>query len=167
MFVALSIVIVLFFGLLIFVFGKVNTEIRGIQIPDNTLGLNMTQISDNSFGNFYAGVRALNVVGYCLIFGMMLTIIISAFVVRSHPVFFVAYILLAVISVVLSIIVSMSYTSMLKDNMELRSVFEGNPINHFIISNLPIWVTIVSLLGAIIVFSGVFLPQETGMGGFG
>lgn len=166
-FIVFAIIIVVFFGLLIYVFGIMNTQMHNIQTPPNNLGINLTDTFDRSIGNLDAGINTLNLVGFCLIFGMVLTILISSFLVKSHPVFFVGYLFVTVLGIILSIAISNGYQQLITDP-NLYAVFTTqNNMGNFIMLYLPIWVTIIGFIGAILLFSGMMSPQDTGQGGLG
>lgn len=166
-FVAITIVIILFFVLMAYGIGLINTNLRGIDIGANKLGLNLTTTSDATFGKLNVGMGVLDIVGFCLIFGMIITIIISNFLVKAHPVFFIGYVLVGILAVIMSIMLSNAYSTMLGDatlGVELNKAKIGT----FIMLNLPIWVTVVTFLGAILLFAGIMRDEGAGggIGGF-
>jgi hypothetical protein len=107
----------------------------------------------------------LDIVGFCMIFGMVLTIIISNFLVKAHPVFFVGYVFVGILAVVLSIIISNAYSDMLNDATLGQELMKAK-IGTFIMLYLPIWVTIITFLGAILLFAGIMRDEGAG-GGIG
>jgi len=163
MFLAIAIVIIIFFVLMAYGIGLVNTNLRGVDIGTNSLGLNITTISDKTMGQLNIGMGVLDIVGFCLIFGMVLTIIISNFLVKAHPVFFVGYVLVGILAVIMSIMISSAYSDMLLDG-NLGSELAKAKIGTYIMLHLPIWVTIITFLGAILLFAGIMRDEGAGGG---
>lgn len=112
---------------------------------------NATQIIDNTIGGVNIAYQSLKWITGMLIVGMILSILISSFLVRVHPVFFVAYILISIIAVIVSVPLSNTYEVIYNDPV-LASSFTGFYAQTFIFAYLPIWITAIMFIVGIVLF---------------
>lgn len=113
---------------------------------------NVTQIIIDTVGHTTTAYTSFKWISVLLIFGLFLSILISSFVVRAHPVWFVGYIFIVVISIILSVYISNSY-EILMNNPTLASTFlTGFFAQNWIFLNLPVWITLVGLLGGLLMY---------------
>ena len=98
-----------------------------------------------------------------LVFGLFmaftLSLIISGYLVGGHPIFAFIYFLFIVISVVLSTVLSNIW-----DTVTSASVF-GTTITHFgisnhLLSNLPLYMGIIGLIGLVVMFAKPYVSNE-------
>jgi hypothetical protein len=162
-FIVIVFIIVLFFGLWRYGFNIITERLTAIETPVNSLNLSVSNTASNTFGLVNTGLEGLKVVGLCLIFGMILTIFISNFLIRSHPIFFVGYIFVTILAIILSFFISNFYQNNI-NNEVLSVVFQNDPFGSFILLYLPIWVCVIGFIGGLILFSGIY--REEGAGGF-
>lgn len=161
-FIVIAIVIVVFFGLWRYGFNIITTSLEAVETPVNSLGINISQSATQTFGAVNIGLISLKTVGLCLIFGMIITIFISSFLVKAHPVFFAGYIMISIIAVIFAMMISTSYSNLMLDPIMFQ-IFTSDPAGSFILDNLAIWVTIIAFIGAILLFAGI--NKDDGMGG--
>jgi len=98
-----------------------------------------------------------------LIVGMIISILITSFLIRARPVFFVGYIFIVIIAVIVSAPMSNAYETVY-NNPALASTFTGFYGATFIFLNLPIWVAVVGILAGIVMFAG--MVKQSQYGGF-
>ena len=101
--------------------------------------------------NSYASLRWVSVM---LILGMALSILLTSFLVRTNPIFFVPYVFLLVIAVIVSVPISNTY-EVIYTNPVLSSSLVGFFGATWIFLHLPIWVTSIGLLSGILMFINV------------
>jgi len=97
---------------------------------------------------------------------MIISIFIGSFLVTTKPVFFIPYIFITIIAVVVSVGISNGY-EMVRDNPTLASTFTGMWGANFIMAQLPIWITIISITGGIIMFARMGSRENQIYGGYG
>ena len=165
-FLSLAFFVVVMVFVLIYCSRIITNSIVGIDTPANTLGINVSETAKITFGNLNNGINNLKMVGFVIIFGMVLTIFISSFLVRAHPVFAVVYLFIAILAVILAMVIQNSYDTMLADNLLGGVMQEGSAINMFM-SNITTWTLVICFVGGIFVFSGLLSPADTGQGGLG
>ena len=96
-----------------------------------------------------------------IIFGSIIAIMVSNFLVKAHPVFLVPYIFFVVISVVFSAYISNTYEDLLNTGT-LAQTLQGFSFANFFFINLPIWMTIIGVMGGIMLFIGISVDRELG-----
>jgi len=158
-FIVVAFVAVLFFAIWIYGFDILTDTLTGIQ---GTESVNISEHASNSFGIINpAQTSGLHIISFALIFAMALSILISSFLVRSHPVFFVVYIMIVIAGIVVAVPIRNSYEDLMIDSTlgTTISTFKGSS---FIILNLPTWVTVIGVFGAILLFSGIMIDRQLG-----
>lgn len=161
---AISFVAVIFFAIWIYGFHIITTTLGGMDEPifdnpNNSIG----NISADIFGKIdTVQTRSLHTIAFVIIFFTALSIPISAFVQRSHPVFFIVYLLIIISCFMASVYISNQYEILMTDDTigETLSEFTGAS---FIMLNLPIWTAIIGIIGAIFLFTGIL--RDAGLGG--
>jgi hypothetical protein len=94
---------------------------------------------------------------------MMISILIGSFLVTTRPVFFLPYIFIVIIAIIVAVGLSQAYDQV-KENSELSSTFDRFGGANFMLSNLPVIITIVGFTGGIIMF--VRLGSKENEGGY-
>jgi len=161
---AISFIAVIFFAFWIYGFNSITEKLGEIDQPilnnpDNTIA----NVSGQVFGQINtAQTDSLHIIAFVLIFFTALSIPVTAFIQKSHPVFFVVFILIIIVSFMMSVYISNEYESLMINEVigETLSEFTGAS---FIMLNLPIWTAIVGILGGIFLFSGIL--RDAGAGG--
>lgn len=124
---------------------------------DNTTQQAAT-ITTNAFG-------AMQGVNYLIIIGMILGFLIIAFYVKSYPYLAFIWIGLAIIMVMFSLFISVSYQTAKSTNNDLNSFYSTWGSNDFLMNNLPIITTVLGILGSILIFAirGGDVADEAGV----
>lgn len=167
-FMIFSFVIVLFCGVFIYIS---QTSTDAIRENINNMGLvgdgnnNASVVLENTLGSAVASFDALYWVSIFLIFGMIIGIFIGSYMVTTKPIFFVPYIFIVIIAIVVAVAISNAY-ELLYDNPTLNSTFANFLGANFILSKLPIIVTIVGFAGGIIMFVRMGKKEETAYYGY-
>lgn len=153
-FIALGVGVLLILGLFLY----------GFQVIDSNMGeFSTDNVGGDQYGSFgnisnqTVGVvvdsfePGFHLVAFAFIFGMILSIFITGFFVRAHPVFLVIYIFIVIIAIIVSIPVSNFYETQLTGQV-YSDTLAGFTAGNFIMVNLPLWVAIVGLAGVIFLF---------------
>lgn len=160
LFIVLAFVTVMVLGMFLYGFNTMSSHLTGItsQLPGNkTIG----SVAQDTIGNVNNGLDTLKIVAFAIIFGMILTIILGNFLIDVHPAFFVAYLMIAVGAVIVSVPVANTYEE-LTTSATFGATLSGFTATNYIILNLPVWVTIIGFIGAIFMFIGIVRDREAG-----
>jgi len=151
LFMILAFVIVFICGLFIYFGGKAYVEI------ENSLGgqmfgtANSTEVIRDTIGVVNQTYQALYWISIMLIVGMIISIFIGSYLVTTKPVFFIPYFFIVIIAVIVSAGLSNAYVQVISEPL-LASTFEGFVGANFIMMQLPIWISIIGIVGGIIMF---------------
>lgn len=121
-------------------------------------------IPDSAMVSMNYGLGAVGLFDYLMVFvyfGSMIGAILSAFAVRTHPIFAAIFLLVQIFLVAISPMLSEFYNSIAVSLPAASSMF---PFTSWLISYLPIVTLIISLLIALAMFA---LPQSQGVGYYG
>lgn len=156
----ISFVTVLFFALWIYGFNEITDTLTGIE---GSTKVNISDAAKETFGKVnVAQTRGLHILAYVMIFIMGFSILISNFLVKSHPAFFIVYLLVIITAIIASVYLSNQYESLMTD------AIVGGTISDFtgaswIMLYLPIWTAVIGIFGGIFLFAGII--RDRGMGG--
>ncbi len=161
---AISFIAILFFVFWIYGFNIITETLATIDTP--ILGNENNSVANVSAGIFgkvnSVQTDSLHIIAFVLIFFTGLSIPITNFLQKSHPVFFVVFLLIIIVSFMTGVYISNQYED-LQSNPVFGDTIAGFRGANFIMLNLPIWVTIIGVLGAIFLFSGII--KDSGLGG--
>lgn len=131
--------------------GQLHESMDGMDLHD-TVGNDASQVIDNTIGDFNLAIASLHWISIFLIAGMILSIFIGSYLVTTKPIFFIPYIFIVIIAIFVSVPMANSYET-LTNNEVLAPTFLGFSGANFVMLNLPVWITIIGFVGAIIMFS--------------
>lgn len=114
-------------------------------------GQNVSEIIDDTFGSVPRSFNALYWIASFLMVGMVMSIFIGSYLVTTKPVFFIPYIFITIIAIVVAVGVSQGYEQAVQ-HPTLIETYAGFTGANFIMLNLPMWVAIIGIVGAIIMF---------------
>ena len=152
-------VVVTFFGLWMYGHNIVTQTLTGIVGNSN---VNISEPAMQTFGAINNSMPMLQTLSFGIMVAMAISILISNFLVRAHPVFFVVYFLISAVAVVFSVYLSNAYETLLSGSAFSDTLVEFSASN-IIMANLPVWTTIICLGGAIFLFIGMI--RDDGLGG--
>lgn len=157
----LSFTLVLFFGAWIFGFNRITETLTAI---DARVGVNETigSISQETIGrvNFHQ-TRGLHVLSFVMILSMALSILITNFLIKAHPVFFLVHIMVTITAIIASVYLSNAYEDLLGSGT-LSATLSEFTASSFILLNLPIWTAVIGIFGAVFLFMGIVRDQGAG-----
>ena len=136
------------------------------QLTDTLLSIespsaNITQATEATFVKINEALGGLKWLAAAMIFGSIIAIMVSNFLVKAHPVFLMPYLLFVIISIVFSAYISNAYEDILSGGILASTLQEFSFVNFFFL-NLPIWITVIGVMGAIMLFIGVTVDKELG-----
>jgi hypothetical protein len=150
-FIIMSFAIVLFLGIMYYGFTKVDTVLSSVKFDIGTgeHATNFSNIVDSTWGEVYDGYGKLKTMAYVLIFGMILTILVSAWAVKSPPIFLVIYILVSIGAIIVGAYISNIYQGLLL-NADFGSTLQSFKGASYMILYLPYLAGVVALFSGLI-----------------
>ena len=139
---------------------QLHESMDGMDLGDGR-GNNASQVIDNTMGRTNASFQSFYWISVLLLFGMIIAIFISSYMVTTKPIFFIPYIFLVIIAIIVSVGIANAYIE-LSSNATLSGTFSGFTGANWFLSNLPIVITIVGFIGGIIMFSRMGSREEGG-----
>jgi len=150
----ISFVIIIVLGSFLFMGNTINEKMQE-KIPQLQASLgenhNATEIVEDSIGAIPRSFEAFKWIAVMLMVGMLLSLVLSGFLVKIHPAFFIANLFLIVICIIISIPLSNTYETLYND-ATLGATFQGFFGASSIWLNLPIWVIVAGFLSLIVMF---------------
>lgn len=151
-------VTLMFLGLWVYGFDLMTNAMESV---GSSGGINITKHAQDTFGVMNKHMQQLHFIAFIIMFALAISILITNFFVKSHPVFFIVYILIIVVAVIFSVYISNAYEDIL-GNDTIGSTMQGFSGGNFIMENLPLWTTLIGFVGAIFLFSGIQKDRELG-----
>ena len=162
-FMIISFLAVVFFGGLIYTMGLINDVFHEAGVSNEVNAgqvgyVNMTKASDDIFGQMNTSIQALKLVALMYILGFAACIIITNTLMKINPMWFFAYVLIALLAVIFAPTISNAYEGLLNSGIYAGGLgaFTGS---NFILLNLPTIVLVVSILGGIFLFINILRTQ--------
>lgn len=161
-FMIVAFVIILFSAIFIFMSNTVTDQVReNVANLDmlNDGGHNGSQIIEDTIGEANTSFSALYWIAVFLIFGMIIAVFIGSYLVTTKPIFFIPYIFIVIIAVVVSVPMSNAHETLMSD-ATLGSTLTNFVGANWIMSQLPIIISIIGIGGGIIMFSRMGKKEE-------
>lgn len=157
LFVVLAFTMALFFG----VWGYANQIMTDTFVSIGSSGnVNMTEAAENTFGAINSAlIPGLRILSMVILFGMVLQIFLTNFLIRKNPLYFLLHVFMTAFAVILSVYVSNAYESFLTGQV-FSSQLIGFTATTYILLNLPVWVTVIGIIGAILLVINMPRQQE-------
>lgn len=149
----------LFFAGWIFGFGLLTAQVTQ-NTNLNSGGINITQVGAQTFGQINTSLQSLRWIALVMTFGMVISIFVSNALVKVNPVFSIVYILMAIIGVVFSVYLSNAYEFIIDSGNALVPTLQSFTAMDYLLLHLPIFTTIVGVLGAIFLFINIGNDSE-------
>ena len=166
MFMIFSFVIILVCGIFIYLGGDVTEKVHDT-MDDMTFGdANTSQVIDDTFGAVNRSYQALYWIAVFLMVGMVISIFIGSYLVTTRPVFFIPYAFITIIAIIVSVGISNAYEQVIA-SPTLASTFAGFVGANFIMLALPVWIAVIGIVGAIIMFVRMGSKENDLYGGNG
>lgn len=167
-FMILALAVIFISVIFVYLGGQAYSEVKekAIEIEGIAGNENVSQIVDDTLGAVNTAYQSLYWISLMLIVGMVISIFISSYLVTTKPVFFIPYIFLTIIAVVISVGISNAYEEVMQDPT-LASTFANFVGANYIMLQLPIWISVIGIVGAIIMFSRMGSRENDLYGGYG
>ena len=150
-FMIFSFAILLIAGIFIYIGTNVNVKLHDTMDDMQFGDANTTEVIDQTMGNVSGAYSSLYWIAIFLMVGMVLSIFIGSYLVTTRPIFFIPYLFIVIIAIIIGVGLSNAYEQVIADPT-LASTFAGFIGANFIMLKLPIWVSIVGIVGGIIMF---------------
>ncbi|KKN27026.1 hypothetical protein LCGC14_0868770 [marine sediment metagenome] len=151
-FIIMSFVVVIFFGIMYYGFSLFDTALSTIQFDIGDT--NFTTIVDQTWGEVYDAYDQLKTIAYVLIFGMILTMFINAWAIRRPPIFLIIWIITSLVSIIVGVYISNTY-QLLLNNQDFGSTLQSFSGASYLILYMPYLAGIFSLLNGLISLVGI------------
>jgi len=156
---SIFIIVLLFFTAIFFLFVYIlNSAISTAAIPafeNVSAGSSVGMVTVNSIMD-----NTLNYIYLAVFFGLIISLMITAFLTPTHPIFFVFAIIIFIAMMIVSVALSNAYSA-ITAVPTFSTAVSHLPIIDFLMTNLPLVSIVIGVLGAIIIFS------RSGTAGFG
>lgn len=145
-FMIFAFILVVLCVLYTYIGSTVETEL--LEASVDTTG-NWTEAVELGIGGVNRAYDTLGWLSFMVIVFMVIAIFIGSWGVNTHPIFFIAYIFVTIVAIMVSVPISNSY-EILYDNAVLNPSFQKFGMSSFVLAHLPIWVTVIGLVGGTI-----------------
>jgi len=146
-FIIMAFVIVLFFGIMYYAFSQFNDVMTSVNFDIGDT--NFTTIVDSTWGEVYESYDQLKTLAYVLIFGMIITMLTSAWLVKRPPIFLVLWVITSVVSVIVAVYISNAYLLLL-NNADFGATLQSFAGASYMMLYLPQIAVVVSLFSGLI-----------------
>lgn len=161
--IIMAFVILVFFVVWTYGHGLVTNVLLSLnKTIGGTVNTSIADIAMSTVGKVNSALPMLQWIAVALIFGMILTILISNFLVKVHPVFFVIYLFFAMTSVILAVPLSNYYEQYLYTNSLLGATFQSYGTMSWIMFNLPTFAIVVGIFGTILLMVQILKERQAG-----
>ena len=154
--IAMVIALVLAVALVLFTFAQNKVEeqmyLVAPALQDDFTNINVTQVIDDTIGDVSRAYTSFKWISVMLIFGLFLSILISSFIVRTHPAWFIGYLFIVIISVIISVYISNTYEQLMNNPTLANTFLTGFFAQNWIFLNFPVWVTVFGLIGSVLLY---------------
>jgi F0F1-type ATP synthase assembly protein I len=146
-----SFAILLICGIFIYLGGDITAEVHEKMDTMQFGDANTSQVIDQTLGKVNQAYQSLYWISILLMVGMVLSIFIGSYLVTTKPIFFIPYIFIVIIAVIIAVGLSNAYEQVIADPT-LASTFAGFLGANFIMLKLPIWISVIGIVGGVIMF---------------
>lgn len=161
LFGVLAFIVIFFFGIWLYVNSNMNSAFASVH---DTSTMNFSSAINQTWTPVYnAFYNHSDLLGMSIIVGMILLIFFTNFLVKVHPAFIIIYILFMIFAIFFSIYISNAYTT-ISNIPTLSASFQHLTASNWFMSNLPLMVAIIGVVGGIILFAGIIKDDQLGGG---
>ena len=146
-FIIMAFVITVFFGIMYYGFTQLNTVLTTVEFDIGDT--NFTEIVSKTWGEVYDAYAQLKTLAYVLIFGMIITMLASAWLVKRPPIFLVIWVIVSAVAVIVAVHISNSYLLLLS-NADFGSTLQSFKGASYMLLNLPAIAVTLSLFSGLI-----------------
>lgn len=159
-FMVIALLIIILSAGIVFLMSTLTNELIAV---DLTIGnVSVSESAQKTVGMLNLGLQGLRIIATLSIFALIVSIFVSNFLLKVHPVFFFPYILVVVLGVVLAVPISNTYETLM-NNQVFNGTLASFTAGTWMMLNLPMVVAIVGFFGAIFLFMNII--RDEGLGG--
>lgn len=158
--------ILLISGIFIYMGNTVTSEVHEKMDQMQFGDANTSQVIDQTLGKVNNAYQSLYWIAIFLMVGMVLSIFIGSYLVTTRPIFFIPYFFIMIIAIIIAVGLSNAYEQIVQDPT-MASTMAGFVGANFIMLKLPIWISIIGVVGAIIMFVRMGSKEQELYGGGG
>jgi len=160
-FMIIAFVLMLVVGIFVYIGATAYSELREqfSQQEDSFENQNVTQTVENTLGEVPVAYSVLYWGSIILLFGMVMGIFVSSYLVTTRPIFFVPYIILVFVAIIVSVPIANVYEEVIT-NPTLASSFNNFVGSNYFMLYLPYIVSVVGVVGGIIMFASMKRGQN-------
>lgn len=153
----LAVLVIFFFILVVFSIvmfmssGRISTALHDVLDTESTAEENYTTMLDNSITATHNSLGVLKWLMVFLFLGFAIVLWLSAWMVNTHPVFFLIYIIAVIITIIFGVGLSNVY-EMMSEQAGLTSTIGEFSMLGYLMAYLPIWISVIGFIGLIIMF---------------
>ena len=154
MFILMIVAVIILFVSAIFIYIGNETEDKLHETMDDMdiFGdANASEVIDNTFGKVNQSYSYLTWITVMLIFGMIMSIFIGSYKVRTEPVYFVPYTIISLICIIVSVGIANAYEEVIA-KPTLAGTFALFTGGNFFMLHLPTFMTVIAFIGGIIIY---------------
>jgi len=146
-FMIMAFAITLFFGMMYYGFTKLNDTLTSVEfdIGDS----NFSSVVAKTWTPVYDSYGNLKTLSYVLIFGMILTMLTSAWLVKRPPIFLVLWVIVSAVAIIVAVYISNAYTLLL-NNADFGATLQSFAGSSYMLLNLPQIAVVISLFSGLI-----------------
>jgi hypothetical protein len=160
--VVIALVVTLFLGMWLWAhqtLTDVMTHLPSVQVQNTTI--NMSLIGQQTFGQINtAEQKWLPIIAFIIIVCEALTILITNYYIKEHPLMFIPYVFVIAIAVVVSVYVSNVYQGFMYGNLPFSGYLLNMTMASYILIYLPIWTAVIGAFGAIFLMSRIIIDGD-------
>ncbi len=157
LFMILAFILIIFIIVITYAGNRAEQELKEIlpsALNAEEKGYNVTQIINDTVGKTNMAFMALRWTSFMLIIGLFFSLLITAYFVKTHPIFFVPYLLIVIVAIIVAVPLSNTY-EMLMDDPTLGSTFDEFVGTNWIFLHLPVWIAVIGIGAGIVMFINV------------
>ena len=165
-FMIIAFAVILISGVMIYIGLETEDQLQdtlGQMDLHDTVDNNASEVITNTMGVTNVTFDALHWIAVFLIFGMILGIFIGSYLVTTKPVFFIPYLFVVIIAVIVSVPMANTYETLTND-LTMGATYTSFVGASFIMLNLPIFISIIGIVGGIIMFTRMGRKEEINYG---
>lgn len=140
-------VIVLFLSGYLYMHNELTNTILNTQVDTNIV--NLTDAAQKTIVQVNSAMSALHYISFILIFMLAFAILLENYFIRRHPLLFFVHVIVIILAVVGSVYISNAYEDLMTGNI-LSSTISGFTASSYVALYLPIWVSVIGVLGIIL-----------------
>lgn len=156
----ISLVVLVVLGLLLYGFTIMGDAVSNI----GTVGsVNVTAVSEQTFGIAIPAITQwLPILGFVILIGGAISILISNFLIKAHPAFIFVYLIGTILAIIAAAYISNFYVDTLLNDPVIGAALANFTAGNFIMQWLPYFAAVIGIFGTIFLFMGILRDRTSG-----